>query len=314
MGRKKKSSGSKSAAGALLNDLTGVFVHQIIPRFFTRAFLFVCILGAGFLLIEWMAGRAEAFSNFTVNTRDVRCVSRPSWLASSDRLTTDIIASIQEELSHYPTETIFSDDLEMALREKAVLFSPWIESIDSFKRVFPSRYRLEIKLRHPVALFYWQNHSYFIDGSGVVIGKVDYLDQGDVTTALPLITGFGEIGRLTEGFPTSNRFLLEGAAVACEIIGFEQFEELAHVRILEIDVSNFGNGRPDGVTLFTDSNTRILWGRSARNTRYRGIDPSPYEKALQLKQILERSPGFRGIDQVTVTFRDTPSTYVPQGE
>ncbi|MFH1998584.1 MAG: hypothetical protein ABIK28_02835 [Planctomycetota bacterium] len=295
----------------MFRDLAGSMLKQILPRFFTKAFLFVCILIAGFLVIEWMANRAEGFANFTVFTRDVRCMSRPSWLASSDKLTTEIIASIQDQLARFPTDNIFSHDLEHTLQTNAVSFSPWIESVSSFQRIFPSRFRLELKLRHPVGLFYWQNHSYFIDRLGVVISMVDHLDRGEVTTALPVITGFGEISHLQEGYPTSNRFLLEGAAVASEIRGFENIEELSHIRILEIDVSRFGNGRPDGVTLFTAGNVRILWGRSARNTRFRGIDPSPTEKTMYLKETVLKNPGFRGIDQITVTFRNAPSSIVP---
>lgn len=308
--KKKKSSATrrKNYKGNPLAFLTGTLVRQVIPRLFTRSFLLVLIVVLGLLMVEWVSGQAGDYRRFTVYPDSLKCLSRPQWLASSDRITSEIMGSIQEELSLFPPEAIFSETMEEAFKTRLRDFSPWIESVKTFQRIYPSRYRVELKLRKPVAIFLDRSRSYFIDASGVVIASVDQLDRGRVKAALPMVTGFGDLGPVVEGSHTRNRSLIEGAAVAKEIDVFQTLGALKTLRVVEIEVSAFGSNRPDGVTLYTSDNVRILWGRSARNASFRGIDPSPMEKARSLERVMDGNPGLRGIDTVTVTFRNAKPT------
>jgi hypothetical protein len=306
--RKKKYKGNPLASAA------ATLIRRVVPRMFTRSFLLVLIVVLGLLTIEWVAGQAGENPRFTVHPDSLKCLSRPQWLATSDRITSEIMGSIQEEISRFPPEAIFSDTIEEAFKTRLNDFSPWIESVRTFQRIYPSRYRVELKLRKPVALFLDRSRSYFIDAAGVVIASVDQLDRGKVKAALPLVTGFGDLGHVVEGQHTRNRRLIEGAAVAKEIEVFQALEPLQAIRVVEIDVSAFGSNKPDGVTLYTAQNVRILWGRSARNTRFRGIDPSPLEKARSLEQVVRRNPGLRGVDTVTVTFRNSKPTFTRRGD
>jgi hypothetical protein len=163
-----------------------------------------------------------------------------------------------------------------------------------------------------VAIFSERNRSYFIDGKGVVIASVSHLDQGRISSSLPLISGFGDAKPVREGRLTSNALLIEGAAVAEEIEVLHGMEAFGRFEITEIDVTHYGSGRPDGVTLYTGDNVRILWGRSARNVQYQGIDPTPMEKAMKLKEVLEKNPTLDNIDTIPVTFRGVQSTYTPR--
>ena len=312
--KKSRSSRKKKYRGSPLSWVAGTLVKQVIPRFFTRTFLLVLIVVAGLLMVEWVAGQAEGFTRFTVHPQSLRCLSRPAWLASSDRITTEIMGSIQEELSRQAPEAIFSDAVESAFKADSQAFSPWIERVETFQRIYPSRYRVQLKLRRPAAVFLSNSRSFFIDATGVVIASVDQLDQGRIKAALPLITGFGDADPVVEGSHTRNRRLLEGAAVAREIEIFRSFESLKSVRIVEIDVSRFGNNKPDGVTLYTDGNVKILWGRSSRNARFKGIDPSPGQKAEILNKVVERNPELRGVESVPVTFRDAKPTFTRRND
>ncbi|MHC4943504.1 MAG: cell division protein FtsQ/DivIB [Planctomycetota bacterium] len=314
MKRKKSFFRKKKKGGGLFNDLAGVFSALGLSRLFSRAFLFAFLMFAGLLIIEWMAYKARNQGHFTVYPSAVRCLSRPSWLASSNRITTEVVGKIQAHLSRFSTVQIFNTELEEHLRTDPSAFSPWIEAIESFESIYPSRYRVMLKLRRPVAIFSERNRSYFIDGNGVVITSVSHLDQGRISSFLPLISGFGDAKPVREGRATGNPHLIEGAAVAKEIEILHEMEEFDRLQVTEIDVTNYGSGRPDGVTLYTGDNVRILWGRSARNLKYQGIDPTPMEKAMKLKEFLDKNPTLENVDMIPVTFRGAQSTYTPKDD
>ncbi|MBU0754354.1 MAG: hypothetical protein KJ645_04395 [Planctomycetes bacterium] len=281
------------------------------PRFLPRLIGLFFLVLAGMLLIEWITECGRSLKCFTVHSENVRCLSRPKWLAASNRITSEVVGGVQANLSRFPKGQIFDSDLEQALINHPSSFSPWIAGVESFERIYPSRYRVRLKLRRPVAIFSEDNRSFFIDESGVVITSVDHLDRGKITSSLPLITGYGHAAPIRDGCLTRNRSLLEGAAVAKEIEALSGFDLTAELRISEIDVSQFGTGRPEGVTLFTGENVRILWGRSARNREFRGIDPSPEEKTSKLLEVLEKHPHFEGVRQVTLTFKGAQTTFTP---
>jgi hypothetical protein len=282
---------------------TGSWLSKAFSSSFSRGIIVsVLFVLAGLVIIEWIARETKSSPYFTVYPQAVRCLSRPAWLASSDRLTAEVVEEIQDRLEAFPPDSIFSSDLEEALSQDPTLFSPWIASVQGFERRFPSQYQVALKLRRPVAVFQHRNRSFFIDGDGVVIAAVDYLDRGKISTTIPFISGFGQVAGLEEGRTALNDKLVEGAVVAQEIEVFHDLDISSSIRVREIDVSNFGQGKPEDVVLITDKNVRLLWGRSSLNKKFEGIDPGPLEKANHLKEILEIRPGLRGVHEVTLTF------------
>jgi hypothetical protein len=255
-------------------------------------------------MILWISGSAVESPRFKVYPEMSRCLSRPVWLASSERMTSRIVGEIQEALAQCPSDTIFSEDLEEIIAARAVS-SSWVESIQTLERVFPSQYRIELKLRQPTAVFRPRDRSYFIDGNGVVLAAVDQLDFGEVSTVLPLITGYDRSTRLVKGRKALDPKLEEGAWVSREIGVFDELGISSQVKVDRIDVTNFGQGKPDDVVLLTDTGVRIFWGRSSMDPRFQTIDPSPREKAEKLKKVLKERPYLAGVETVKLTFDKT---------
>ncbi len=308
MTRRKPSSPKRRKGrkkGGLFSLLGNTLLKGGLAGFFVKTLVFVSISAIALLIIGILSGRAKKLSCFVVHTPAVRCISRPSWLASSDRLTAEVVGGIQEACSSYPSRSIFDDTFERAFAGASARFSPWIESLESFQRVYPSQYRVKFRLRRPVALFVDQGRSYFIDKSGVVISSVVQLDKGRIKAAVPVITGFGDVVSLSNGEAAPNRRLVEGAAVAREAELIQNMGELASsISLREIDVSGYGRGLADDVTLITDRSVRILWGRSSLNSRFSGIDPTPQKKASNLYQLLKERKGLSGISVVNLALHE----------
>lgn len=291
----------------------------LLPKLGTGPFLFILLLLAGLITVEWITAKARKALCFQVDPEAVRCVSRPAWLASSDHLTHEIIKEIQDKLAVMPEDSIFSEDLEERLNSDPSFLSPWIESLEIFERIYPSQYRIELKLRRPVAVFLHRGRSYSIDAAGVVIGCMSSLEAGSITADIPVITGFGNPGPIRNGLATGNLPLLEGSAVAREIEVFGEVPLASDLKIKEIDVSHFDTssypyGRPDNIILITEEDVRILWGRSSLNPRVRGIDPTPLKKAMSLEKVLEWRPRFKGLEEVNVTMADETPVKLAEGE
>jgi hypothetical protein len=315
MKRKKPIFGkNRKAGGSGPAGLVKTLFSGLLPRLFKGPMLFLLLLLAAVVILGWLSEQARRFPRFRVYGEAVRCLGRPAWLAASERLTSEVVSDIQDEiLRRWSALTVFDDDLDRALRERPAAFSPWIESIEAFERIYPSRFRIEVKLRKPVATFEESSRSYFIDANGVVVAPVAYLDQGLVKVSVPRITEFDKAGELIAGRPVWNRRLIEGAAVAAEIAVFDEVGiPPSQLEIDEINVANYQEGRTAArydpghdpardVILFGNGGVPILWGRSARHKQFEGIDPSPRQKALNLKKVLERFPGLAGLKEVNLT-------------
>jgi hypothetical protein len=302
--KKKKSTSRathKKTAGPLAG-FAGSPAGRIFTRFLVRGFLVTALVAGGFMTLEWVTRLAQGFPAFTVYPEALRCISRPAWLAASERLTSMLLGDIHRVFAAYPPDSIFSARLEQAFTQNPSAFSPWIESIETFERVFPSRFRITVKLRRPVAVFAHEGRSYFIDGRGVVITSTDTVDRDAFGFALPVVRGFGDAGYVRDGRAALNKSLVEGAAVGRELEVLDLLGISEFLRIREIDVSRYGEGKPEDVTLVTEDDVRILWGRSARNPRFRGIDPTPRQKGEKLAALLEKVPGLDGVAEVNVTF------------
>ncbi len=267
--------------------------------------LFIVILVSSFIFLNLLSGEARSFPRFTVHAEAVHCISRPAWMALSERLTSEVVGEIQKVmLSRFPATSIFGDDVEEALSADPISFSPWIESLEVFRKIYPSRYRLELKLRRPVATFVYRNRSFFIDSSGVVITPVDRLDRGQIKVDVPQITDYGRAGAIVLGRPTVNRRLIEGAAVARELSALESVDLPPSFHIVEINVGGYEEGkkaRADDVVLYSPENIPILWGRSSMHPEYQGIDPTPRQKAANLKKVFTRRPGLEGVSEINLT-------------
>jgi cell division septal protein FtsQ len=302
---KNKKSTSRKNHRKKASPLAGAahsFAGRLLTRFMARVLLIVALVAGGFMTMEWVTQLAQGFPAFTVYPEAMRCTSRPAWLAASERLTSSLLGEIHQVFAAYPPNSIFHDQLEASFKKDPSSFSPWIESIERFERLFTSRYRISVKLRRPVAVFAHENRSYFIDGRGVVITSVDRVENNTFCFALPRVRGFGQTGFVKDGRAALNRRLVEGAAVGRELEALDRLGIGGILRIREIDVSRYGEGKPEDVTLITEDDVRILWGRSARNSRFRGIDPSPQQKAEKLAALLEKVPGLEGVSEVNVTF------------
>lgn len=296
---------TRKGGGTRRSGLLTSLVKSLFPLLFKGPVLFALLLFLAVLLLGWLTEQARRFPRFKVYPKATRCLGRPAWLASSERLTSEVVSEIQGEiLARWPVITIFDQDLEEALLENPSSFSPWIESVESFERIYPSRYGIALKLRKPVATFVDGNRSYFIDGKGVVITPVDHLDRGLIRASVPRITEFKKAGEIIPGYPVRNRRLIEGAQVAQEIGVFDDVGIPPSLRIVEINVFNYSEGKKGeahDVVLYTVENVSILWGRSSRHKAFEGIDPSPRQKALKLKKALDKFPGLKGLTEVNLT-------------
>jgi len=307
MKRKKTSSIKRKAkGGSFLNSGHRDLLNSLFLLMLKGPVVFFVLILLGIVFVSSVSDHAKDNPRFTVHNDVMRCISRPAWLADSDRLTSKIIRDIQTGLDRLPSDSIFSQLLEEELVERASSLSPWIESIECFKRAYPSQYKIQLKLRRPVAVFRSCNRSYYIDGQGVVIAGADYLDREEVTTQAPLITGFDPRIPVRVGQAALSKRLIEGAAVAKEIEIFSAMGVSEHITITEIDVSNYGSGLPDDTVLITDNDVKLLWGRSARNSRFKGIDLTPRTKTLNLKKVLIEKPALVGVKEVKLNF-DVPT-------
>ena len=310
MKRKKKSSRRKGEGGVPRALGAAAWLVQVLfPLLLKGPVLFSLVVGAYFIMLDRFAAAARRDPRFVVEGEAVRCLSRPAWLAPSERLTSAVVGEIAAAIrARHPAMYIFDDGLEREIRTDPASFSPWIEKVESFERVYPSRLRVLFKLRRPVALFRYRQEAWFIDGKGVVVAPLSDLDQGRIAVGVPEITRFGRAGAVVCGRVASNPALVEGAAVAREIAVLDALDLPPELRITEIDVSRYEEGkpfRPDAVVLYTRGDVPILWGRSARHLEFRGIDPSPEKKALNLKRVLLKRPGLRGVLEVNLT-QDRP--------
>lgn len=314
MKRKKPASRKKDhAGGGFLSAVAGVVWGSFLKGHLRGILILGIIVLVAGLAIEWIAQQAKDSSHFTVHPKALQCISRPSWLASSEHLTAQIVGDVQRVLDRCPPASIFDERIERLFREDPSLFGPWIRSVEVFERLFPSQYRVKLKLRRPVAIFVHEDRSYLIDGLGVVITSLDRLDRGEIRAALPVITGFRQAGVVREGQVPLNRRLLEGAAVAREIEVFHAMDLSSRFRVVEIDVSGHGRGKAEDVILLTDRNLHILWGRSLQNNpRFKGIDPSPQKKAANLQRVLKERPGLEGVAGVNLAF-DEPYLILKEG-
>ncbi len=297
----------------------------LLPRSYIWFSALTLFLVLSWFVIDWMVGKAMALKTYRIDPTCVRCTERPRWLDMSSPAAGDVLAGIRKALERVGSRSIFDEEL-IPLTEKAILDEcPWVESVVATERAYPSQLKIKVRLRKPAAFFYRRGRKYGVDSDGVVITSRPVSGSGAeaqqkkrVNQNLPVIRGFDltPSPRMGEVFPAGA--LIEGAAVADEIhlfdtvFGIEQGDGGSLITIGTIDVSGYGRGQPDDVILLTDQGVRLLWGRSARHFRYDGIDPTPEEKANQLRKVCEIHPGLVGLSEVTLTF-DSPSYRLKQG-
>ena len=306
MRRRRTSSRGKGGGGVPRALGAAAWLLRVtVPLLLKGPVLFLLVVAAYFLMLDRFAAAARRDPRFVVRGEAVRCLSRPAWLAPSERLTSAVVGEIAGAVyARHPALYIFDDSLEREMRADPASFSPWIEGVESFERVYPSRFRVRLRLRRPVALFRYRRRAWFIDGKGVVVAPLSDLDQGRIAVGVPEITRFGSARPVICGRRAANPGLVEGAAVAREIAVLRALDLPPEAQVTEIDVSRYEEGkpfRPDAVVLYTRGGVPILWGRSARHLEFRGIDPSPGKKAMNLKRVLEKRPGLRGVLEVNLT-------------
>lgn len=91
---KKKKSNSRKTPKRTASPLAGAagsLAGRIFTRFMVRTLLIVMLVGGGFMTIEWVTRLAQGFTAFTVYPEAMRCISRPNWLAASERLTSMLL-------------------------------------------------------------------------------------------------------------------------------------------------------------------------------------------------------------------------------
>jgi len=284
------------------------FYESVPPRFMGFISLFLFLLIAWFM-VNWILNQAKTIPTYRVDPNVVRCTGRPSWLDMSLGPGRDVMADIKRTVDGLPNESIFNDAFIRLLRHRIEQGSTWVDDVVAVERVFPAQVKVRLRLRQPTALFYRRNSGYYIDARGVVIDVFRADAAGGAGRQdLAQIQGMSLVAAPRLGSVYPDEALKEGAAVAHEVGGLVRRIGKDAIEVTVIDVSGYGRQQPDDVVLITRGGARILWGRSARHSEYRGIDPTPEEKTRNLEKILKLEPRLDGVAEVTLTFKQPSYT------
>ena len=262
-----------------------------------------------FLLVSWLivnaiVGSATGMEEFDLHPRHYRCTGRPAWLDPSSEMAVDLSHSIRAVLGRMPVQSMFDEELLERMRRAIIQACPMVEDVRAADKVFPSQVRLQLVLRRPKAVFLRDNRHWYVDSRGVVLFSAPADEpRGSGLSPLPIIVGADMRTTPVAGYLYPDRALCEGALVAEEIDVLKEIKSNPPIVVTAVNVSDYGRNQPSGVVLETRSGARLLWGRSARGSRYSSNDPRPEEKARNLRKILEIRPGLAGVAQVTLSFR-----------
>lgn len=306
--RKKRRSGPGFSHGAV--RIAASF--QQVPKAPAACVGVLIFLLASWLIVNAIVGSASTMDEFSVDPEYYRCTGRPSWLDPSSEMGIELSQRIREVLNRIPCQSIFDEGLLERLRMAIVRSCPMVADVRAADKVFPSQVRLELVLRRPKAVFLRNGRHWFIDCRGVVLFSHPVGDQAENRfTGLPFIVGADLTTTPLAGCVYPDRAMAEGAAVAEEIGVIRSIGKSPNIMVTAINVSGYGRNQADDAVLETRGGTRLLWGRSASGSRFSGNDPTPEQKARNLRKIIEIRPGLAGVTQVTLSFH-SPS-YVREG-
>lgn len=137
--------------------------------------------------------------------------------------------------------------------------NPWVLKVHSVRRVFPNKFKVELELRRPEAVFKKNGEFYLLDSEGMILPEKFYSwPKGQRKT--PYI----ESARVREVPGPGKKLEDNGVLAGIELVRFLK-KNNAHnlLEIKAVDVSNVGRGRPRGksdIVLWTEGGVAIKWG------------------------------------------------------
>ncbi len=252
-------------------------------------FVAVCLAAAAAIFgLSRLKGYVKSLSEFDVNVASITIADPPAWAPRA--LGAEIRAALPEKAN------IFDSDL---LRKvyKSCRDLYWVEQIDSVRKVYPNTLELKMKLRTPAAYVRYGGEPYLTDLKGSRLPR-HYYRKPDGVPDMLYIKGIG--GTPPEpGEKWGDHEALMAAIAVVEDIA--DTELCRRARITTVDADNF-SGRKDitysHIVLWTEDQTRILWGRSSSTPEFG--DLSTKEKLANLEKALKKYSGLDNIEYVNV--------------
>lgn len=175
---------------------------------------------------------------------------------------------------------------------------PWVESVESVRRVFPNRMVVDLKLRKPIVGVKAGKYHYLTDARGYRL-SAPLKDWPVQKFDLPLVVTRSVQFVPDRGEPWKDFGVLSGVAVQTYLM-----KAPLQTRIKVIDLTNL-NGRTDPreseVVLWTERNTRIDWGRSPLRKNSPG-ELTPAVKIAKMVDFEHRNGPMSGFANVKVHF------------
>ena len=266
--------------------------ERVLPKigpWSIAGFVAVCLAAAAAILgLSRFRGYVASLSEFDINVASITIADLPAWAPRA--LGAEIRAAMPEKAN------IFDRDLpQKVYRSCRGLY--WVDQIDSVRKVYPNTLELKMKLRTPTAYVRYNGEPYLADRKGRRLPRRYYRKPDGVPDML-YIKGIG--GSPPEpGKKWGDHEALMAAIAVVEDIA--DTELCRRARITTVDVGNF-SGRKDitssHIVLWTEHQTRILWGRSSRTLEFG--DLSTKEKLANLEKALKKYSGLSRVEYVNV--------------
>lgn len=241
-------------------------------------------------LSEWTRARRQ--ERFVVTAQELRQLAWPSWC--TEAMARRIAESLPFEPQYYSTDRNATARIAAAYKQ-----SSWVRRVHYVRKAYPNRIAAAVELRQPVLAVPFATQYYLVDRDGVRL-PVQYPRWPVDEVQVPVLTG------IRPGPPPAHGVWQDAAVLdaLAVLAAVEQCDEIASIRITEVDLSNL-HGRIDPrqseIVLVTDTQSRILWGRSPRTAAF-GEHPVE-EKVSKLGELLRQNPRPRRVDLI-IRFAD----------
>jgi len=247
------------------------------------ATLLICLPIAGSFIPD-LSGRGE----YQFGPDDVTVTSIPAWVPE------DIVTQVFERSGLGPAESLLDEQVTEKIAA-AFYTHPWVATVHSVKKRFPTQVTVDVTFRVPAALISGVDGYYPVDGEGVLLPPRDF--SGDAVSRYPIVEHIASVpfGALGEqwGDPA-----VTGAAALAALLQQEQSDGRSWWEHLELEAIV----APSRVTIDEESDelefalkttggSLIQWGRGP-NTQH----PGELTVAQKLERLQEYRTDYGGFD------------------
>ncbi len=234
------------------------------------------LMVAGVLALVLAARNALARSpRFVVDPAAVEVMARPAWL--SDASAQAVAAELAVVLGG-PASLLGREELA-GWAAQLQSGSAWVAAVEAVESRFPFQADVRVVLRRPVLAL----------PGGWLVTAEGHVVAGDPAGVEP--------APLFCRRETPDAGALECAAAAGDILPLRAELDALGLEIAEVELGGEGL-----VAFVTASGVRIEWGRSSRASAFSQFDLPPAGRLANLRDVLTRHPGLRGVAEVKLWY------------